>query len=153
MQPRTVRGAVRSNPQSNLAVISVAGHYAAAEAWEALKNGLHVLLFSDNVSIEDEIALKDYAAQHGLLMMGPGCGTAIINGVALGFALQMNLTLGVMLVAFVIASLLIRLSRQKLVGREFWQSPKGIALLAGGGGAVLLAVAGGSESNVSPFLP
>jgi FdrA protein len=86
VQPRSVRGAVRSNSQSNLAVISVAGHYAAAEAWEALKNGLHVLLFSDNVSIEDEIALKDYAAQHGLLMMGPGCGTAIINGVALGFA-------------------------------------------------------------------
>jgi len=86
MQPRTVRGAVRSNPQSNLALISVAGQYAAAEAWEALKNGLHVLLFSDNVPLKDEIALKKYAAERGLLMMGPGCGTAIINGVALGFA-------------------------------------------------------------------
>lgn len=86
IEPRTVRGAVRSNPQSNLSVISVAGQYAAAEAWESLKNGLHVLLFSDNVPLEDEIALKKYAAERGLLMMGPGCGTAIINGVALGFA-------------------------------------------------------------------
>jgi len=85
-QPRTVRGAVRANPGANLTVISVAGRYAAAEAWEALRNGLHVLLFSDHVPVEDEIALKKYAAQHGLLMMGAGCGTAIINGVALGFA-------------------------------------------------------------------
>jgi len=84
--PRTIQGAVRQNPESNLAVISVAGQYAAAEAWEALRNGLHVLLFSDNVSIEDEVALKKYAAERGLLMMGPDCGTAIINGVALGFA-------------------------------------------------------------------
>ena len=85
-QPRTIRGAVRTNPDINLAVISVAGQYAAAEAWKALRNGLHVLLFSDNVPIEDEIALKKYAAKHGLLMMGADCGTAIINGVALGFA-------------------------------------------------------------------
>ena len=84
--PRTIQGAVRQNPESNLAVISVAGQYAAAEAWEALRNGLHVLLFSDNVSVEDEVALKKYAAERGLLMMGPDCGTAIINGVALGFA-------------------------------------------------------------------
>jgi FdrA protein len=85
-QARTVRGAVRSSPQSNVAVISVAGRYAAAEAWEALKSGLHVLLFSDNVSLRDEVALKHYAAARGLLLMGAGCGTAIINGVALGFA-------------------------------------------------------------------
>ena len=49
-------------------------------------HGLHVLLFSDNVSLEDEIALKRYAVEHGLLLMGPGAGTAILNGVALGFA-------------------------------------------------------------------
>lgn len=85
-QPRTVRGAVRASSGANLAVISVAGQYAAAEAWEALRNGLHVFLFSDNVPIEDEVALKKYAVEHGLLMMGPGCGTAIINGIALGFA-------------------------------------------------------------------
>jgi FdrA protein len=84
--PRTIRGAVRGSAGANLAVISVAGQYAAAEAWEALRNGLHVLLFSDNVSIEDEVALKRYAVERGLLMMGADCGTAILNGVALGFA-------------------------------------------------------------------
>lgn len=84
--PRTIQGATRRNPASNLAVISVAGQYAAAEAWEALREGLHVLLFSDSVPIQDELALKKYAAERGLLMMGPDCGTAIIDGVALGFA-------------------------------------------------------------------
>jgi FdrA protein len=85
-QPRTIRSAVRAQAHSNVAVVSVAGQYAAGEAWEALKSGLHVLLFSDNVSLVDEIALKAYALHHGLLVMGPGCGTAILNGVALGFA-------------------------------------------------------------------
>ncbi|MFN2144071.1 MAG: FdrA family protein, partial [Anaerolineales bacterium] len=79
-------GALSSNPEGNMAVISVAGRYAADEAWEALTRGLHVLLFSDNVSLEDEIALKKYASKNGLLLMGPGAGTAIINNVALGFA-------------------------------------------------------------------
>jgi succinyl-CoA synthetase alpha subunit len=85
-RPKTVRSAIRNIPEANLAVISVAGQYAAAEAWEALRNGLHVLLFSDNVSLEDEVALKTYARDQGLLLMGPDAGTAIINGVALGFA-------------------------------------------------------------------
>jgi FdrA protein len=85
-RPRTLRSALKASPAANLAVISVAGRYAAGEAWEALYSGLHVLLFSDNVSLEDEIALKQYASQHGLLLMGPGAGTAILNGVALGFA-------------------------------------------------------------------
>ena len=83
---RTLRGAAKANPDANVAVISVAGRYAAKEAWDALHMGLHVLLFSDNVSIEDEILLKQYAVEHGLLLMGPGAGTAILNGVALGFA-------------------------------------------------------------------
>jgi FdrA protein len=85
-QPKTIRGALAAHPQANMAVISVTGRYAAEEAWEALLNGLHVLLFSDNVSLEDEIALKRYAREHGLLLMGPGAGTSIINHVALGFA-------------------------------------------------------------------
>ncbi len=85
-RPRTLRAAVKTQPEANVAVISVAGRYAAAEAWEALRCGLHVLLFSDNVSLEDEIALKRYAVERGLLMMGPGAGTAVLNGVALGFA-------------------------------------------------------------------
>ncbi len=85
-RPKSIRGAVSSYPSANVAVISVAGRYATDEAWEALTRGLHVLLFSDNVSLEDEIALKRYARDHGLLLMGPGAGTAILNNVALGFA-------------------------------------------------------------------
>ncbi len=85
-RPKTVRSALTANPAANVAVISVAGRYATDEAWEALQRGLHVLLFSDNISLEDEIALKTYARDHGLLLMGPGAGTTILNGVALGFA-------------------------------------------------------------------
>ncbi len=85
-RPRTLRSALRAQPDANLAVISVAGAYATAEAWAALQQNLHVLLFSDNVALDDEVALKRYAVEHGLLLMGPGAGTAIINGAALGFA-------------------------------------------------------------------
>jgi FdrA protein len=85
-RPKTIHGALASHPDANVAVISVAGRYAADEAWDALQRGMHVLLFSDNVSLEDEIALKSYARDHGLLLMGPGAGTTILNGVALGFA-------------------------------------------------------------------
>ena len=83
---QTIRSAVSFDPKINFAEISVAGAYAAREAREALASGLHVLLFSDNVSLEDEIFLKRYALSQGLLLMGPGAGTAIINGVGLGFA-------------------------------------------------------------------
>ncbi|MBZ0295408.1 MAG: acyl-CoA synthetase FdrA [Anaerolineae bacterium] len=86
VNPRSLRSAKRMYPDANLAIISVPGQYAAAEAWQALHNGLHVFLFSDNVALQDELALKTYAAHHGLLVMGPGAGTAIINGVGLGFA-------------------------------------------------------------------
>ncbi len=85
-RPKTLRGACRATPSANVAVVSVAGRYAATEAWDALHQGLNVLLFSDNVSLEDEISLKRFAVDHGLLLMGPGAGTAILNGVALGFA-------------------------------------------------------------------
>lgn len=85
--PRSIRGAVRRLlPAANLAFISVPGAYAAGEAWQALANGLHVFLFSDNVPIEDEVALKRAARAAGLLVMGPDCGTGILNGVGLGFA-------------------------------------------------------------------
>jgi succinyl-CoA synthetase alpha subunit len=85
-KPKTIHGALSTNAAANVAVISVAGRYAADEAWDALSHGLHVLLFSDNVSLEDEIALKKYARAQGLLLMGPGAGTTILNNVALGFA-------------------------------------------------------------------
>ncbi|MDE0214791.1 MAG: hypothetical protein OXN22_11980, partial [Deltaproteobacteria bacterium] len=71
---------------ANLALISVPGEYAAAEAMKALRLGLHVMLFSAGVAEADEVALKQYAGARGLLVMGPDCGTAIINGVPLGFA-------------------------------------------------------------------
>jgi FdrA protein len=86
LPPRSIRSARRADPAARLAVISVPGPYAAAEARQALAEGLHVFLFSDNVSLEDEIALKQAARQKGLLVMGPDCGTAIINGIGLGFA-------------------------------------------------------------------
>jgi succinyl-CoA synthetase alpha subunit len=84
--PHTLPGGLAAFAQANLALISVPGIYAAAEARKALKQGLHVMLFSDNVAVEDEVALKRLAAERGLLMMGPDCGTAIIGGVPLGFA-------------------------------------------------------------------
>src|SRR5574340_843669 len=85
-RPRSIRGALSLQPDANVAGISVAGRYAANEAWQAMERGPHVFLFSDHVTIEDEIALKQYGRDHGLLLMGPGAGTAIINHVALGFA-------------------------------------------------------------------
>jgi FdrA protein len=84
--PRTLENAKRHLPEANLALISVPGAFAASEARKALRLGLHVMLFSDNVGLEDEVALKRMAAKKGLLMMGPDCGTAILNGVPLGFA-------------------------------------------------------------------
>ncbi len=84
--PRTLETALRRLPDANLACISVPGEYAVQEARKALRHGLHVFLFSARVDLEAEVALKHLAAQQGLLMMGPDCGTAILNGVPLGFA-------------------------------------------------------------------
>ncbi len=84
--PKTLDTALQQFPGANLALISVPGEFAAAEARHALNKNLHVMLFSDNVLISDEIALKQEAQRRGLFMMGPDCGTAIIGGVPLGFA-------------------------------------------------------------------
>jgi succinyl-CoA synthetase alpha subunit len=83
---RSLQMALARAPAANLALISVPGDYAAAEAMKALNLGLHVMLFSDNVALADEVALKRHAKERGLLVMGPDCGTAIIDGVPLGFA-------------------------------------------------------------------
>jgi len=83
---RSLDDALTALPQANLAMISVPGPYAAAEALKALKRGLNVFLFSDNVTVDDEVTLKRLANQRGLLLMGPDCGTAIIDGVPIGFA-------------------------------------------------------------------
>jgi FdrA protein len=83
-RPRTLAGARLDG--ANVALVSVPGEYAALEAHRALTRGLHVFLFSDHVSLADEIALKRRGAQRGLLVMGPECGTAMLAGIGLGFA-------------------------------------------------------------------
>jgi FdrA protein len=84
--PHTLEDALALGNGANLAVISVPGGYAAREAFKALEAGMSVFLFSDNVSIEDEIRLKKRASELNLLVMGPDCGTALIGGVGVGFA-------------------------------------------------------------------
>lgn len=84
--PKSLESAAAMLPSARWVLISVPGRYAAAVGREALAMGKHVFLFSDNVSLEDERALKERASAAGLLVMGPDCGTAIINGMGLGFA-------------------------------------------------------------------
>jgi len=86
VRPRTLDSALRSLPDANLAAISVPGAYAKFEAMRALRRGLNIFLFSDNVALADEIELKQEALDRGLLCMGPDCGTAYLNGIGLGFA-------------------------------------------------------------------
>ncbi|MGH2529198.1 MAG: protein FdrA [Actinomycetota bacterium] len=85
-RPGSLEEAVAAIPGANVALVSVPGTYAAMEAHRALSAGLHVLLFSDNVPVEAEVELKARALNLGLLMMGPGAGTAVLGGVGLGFA-------------------------------------------------------------------
>lgn len=82
---RTWESALKMGKDANIALISVPGTYAALEAEKALDEGLHPFIFSDNVPIEDEVRLKQKANEKGLLMMGPDCGTGIINGVPMAF--------------------------------------------------------------------
>ena len=84
--PRTLRAAVKSVPSANLALISVPGDFAVAEARKAIRRGLHAMIFSDNVGLAEEADLKQEAIELGRLVMGPDCGTAIINGTPLAFA-------------------------------------------------------------------
>jgi FdrA protein len=83
--PRTVEAAART-VDANLAFVSVPGPHAFVEAMAALRSDLHVMVFSDNVPVEQEVLLKQAAIERGRLMMGPDCGTAIVGGVGLGFA-------------------------------------------------------------------
>ncbi|MCH7480265.1 MAG: acyl-CoA synthetase FdrA, partial [Chloroflexi bacterium] len=85
-RPHSLAAAVKQLPDSKWVLISVPGRYAAGVAQEALDLDKHVFLYSDNVSIENELALKIKGREKGLLVMGPDCGTAIINGIGLGFA-------------------------------------------------------------------
>ena len=85
-RPRSLETAIQKLPDARWVLISVAGRFAASVAKDALRAGKHVFLFSDNVSVEEEIELKGISSQKGLLVMGPDCGTAIIKGACLGFA-------------------------------------------------------------------
>ena len=85
-RPHSLETANGMLPEAAWVMVSVAGRYAAGVAREALRLGKHVFLFSDNVSVEEEIALKQKSAELGLLVMGPDCGTALIGGMGLGFA-------------------------------------------------------------------
>lgn len=84
--PRTVAEAVETLASASVAIISVPGDYAALEAHHALTANLHVLLFSDNVPLAEEVELKQRANELGLLVMGPGAGTSILAGIGLGFS-------------------------------------------------------------------
>ena len=83
---RSIRSAIRREPGARFTVVSVPGPYAANEAHQALAAGHHVFIFSDGVTLEEEVRLKRRAAGAGLLVMGPECGTAILDGVGIGFA-------------------------------------------------------------------
>ncbi len=83
--PRSFDGAIKAYPEANLACFSIPGPYVRYEAAKALERSLNLFIFSDNVSYEDEKALKQAALGRNLLCMGPDCGTAYINGYGLGF--------------------------------------------------------------------
>jgi succinyl-CoA synthetase alpha subunit len=85
-EPRSIAEAVAARPECSVAVISVPGEHAAREARAAVAAGLNVFLFSSNVSVEDELSLKQDAQERGLIVMGPDCGTAYLNGAGIGFA-------------------------------------------------------------------
>jgi len=83
---RNLNSAMTASPESNLVLVSIPGTFASREAMSALKGGKHVFIFSDGVAIDEELKLKKFGEKNGLLVMGPDCGTAIINGVGLGFS-------------------------------------------------------------------
>jgi FdrA protein len=85
-RPHSLAAGAKNLPSAEWVLISVPGRYAAKVAGEALDLGKHVFLYSDNVALEDEIKLKKKASEKNLLVMGPDCGTAIVNGIGLGFA-------------------------------------------------------------------
>jgi FdrA protein len=84
--PARTTGSAAARIDASLALVSVPGRHAFVEAMDALRAGLSVMIFSDNVPVDQEIALKDEAARRGLLVMGPDCGTAVVGGAGLGFA-------------------------------------------------------------------
>ena len=89
-RPKSLESAAEMLPHAQWVLVSVAGQYAAGVARQGLDLGKHIFLFSDNVPLEEEVRLKQTAREKGLLVMGPDCGTAIVNGIGLGFANQVR---------------------------------------------------------------
>ncbi|MCK5316458.1 MAG: hypothetical protein KAJ55_01020, partial [Anaerolineales bacterium] len=89
-RPKSIETAAEMAPDARWALISVPGRYAADVTRKVLNLEKNVFLYSDNVTLEDEIAIKQAAREKGLMVMGPDCGTAIVNGVGLGFANQVR---------------------------------------------------------------
>jgi len=83
---RTLEDGLVTLPAANLAVLTIPGSYVAREAEKALEAGLNLFIFSSNVPVEEELRLKQAAGERGLLVMGPDCGTSLVNGIGLGFA-------------------------------------------------------------------
>lgn len=88
---KTFEDGLTYKPSSNLVAISVPGAYAYREAKKALDKGINVFLFSNNVPVSEELSLKEYANENGLLVMGPDCGTSIVGGIGIGFANKVKL--------------------------------------------------------------
>ena len=86
IKARRFESACQKLPEANLLLVSVAGEYAASVAKEGLLANKNVMMFSDNVPLEQEVELKTMARDRGLIVMGPDCGTAMIAGSPLAFA-------------------------------------------------------------------
>ena len=78
----SIASAMEADKKANLCIISVPSAYVKTEACKALNAGLNVLIFSDNVPLEEEREIKLLATENGLLCMGPDCGVTNINGIS-----------------------------------------------------------------------
>jgi FdrA protein len=83
---RSLARAMSQTPGAELALVSIPGEHVASQVDALLERDLDVMIFSDNVSVEDEVRLKTKARDRGLLVMGPDCGTSSFGGVPLAFA-------------------------------------------------------------------
>ncbi|MBP7654797.1 acyl-CoA synthetase FdrA [Candidatus Dependentiae bacterium] len=85
----SIADGIKEYADSNLVLFSIPGPFVKREAKTALSAGKNVMIFSDNVTIDEELELKQIAKQNGLIVMGPDCGTSIINGKGIAFANSM----------------------------------------------------------------
>lgn len=85
-RPKSLAYALNLRPAARWVLVSVPGEYAAAVARRALDLERNVFLYSDNVPLSEELDLKRQARKQNLIVMGPDCGTAMIEGIGLGFA-------------------------------------------------------------------